>query len=771
MNDLANALLEHLLSAPSDDQRRQMLEDFGEGWPELIPVWGQQAWQASRRGDHGRALAIQALLIGIFTAAQVYPALAAAWGNHGHLLHAAGQDEAARQSWQRAIELYGQPPSDPAGCADASLNIGASFLACGDYEAALAWLSMAVAGHAHLPPSLAAGFAHSRLGDAQYYLARWDAAIDSYQQAAQVFLDAGQATFAADRWGDVGSTQMAAGRPADAVTALQRAVDIAEASGDAGCLSRALERLAYTQFHGLQAAEDALDAARRATRAAQSDDDRLSAHTLAATLCEGVARWEEAGQHYAAAHEIAQRLGSPLAIASSLEGQAKVSARRSDYAAARQAYLQALDYYQAAPELADVRGSANPPVRLHNELGQLAWEWGRPEEALQHYHEALARSEVGEDWEWAASTASALGSLHALLLHQPGEARRYYELAAGYYQRLETPTAHIKAARQRGDLALDDGDATQALGWYQRAAALARQAGDRLAQADIARAMAVAHASTDDPAAAGRSYLKAIRLYRGLGLPLQLAQAYVDLGQLLAHHDQHAAAVRWQRRAAREYRALGDGVGEGMALVGLGLSLFALQHYRGVVRVLRRAAVAADQPNGLDHLAMAYLGQGAAYDRLGRPDQALARYRLAAQVLERQAAGWWLPELELSLFGRRESLYGRIVALSVQLGETEIALEAVETQRSRAFLSQLGLSAPLAPRGASPSQIEQEQHSLARLRVLLAQQPSAARTAQEWQELNRIWADLEAIWRDMDPEYASMRQGKPLSVEEIRRLL
>jgi hypothetical protein len=53
----------------------------------------------------------------------------------------------------------------------------------------------------------------------------------------------------------------------------------------------------------------------------------------------------------------------------------------------------------------------------------------------------------------------------------------------------------------------------------------------------------------------------------------------------------------------------------------------------------------------------------------------------------------------------------------------------------------------------------------------LAQQPSAARTAQEWQELNRIWADLESIWRDLDPEYASLRQGKPLSVEEIRRLL
>ncbi len=243
------------------------------------------------------------------------------------------------------------------------------------------------------------------------------------------------------------------------------------------------------------------------------------------------------------------------------------------------------------------------------------------------------------------------------------------------------------------------------------------------------------------------------------------------MGQLAAQQGEHARAVRWQRRAAGQYRALGDGVGEGMALVGVGLSLLALERYRGSVRVLRRAAVAADQPNGQDHLAMAYLGQGAAYDRMGRPDQALAHYRLAAQVLERQAAGWWLPELELSLFGRRESLYGRIVALSVQLGKTDVALETVEAQRSRAFLSQLGLSTPLAPHGASPGQIEREQRSLARLRVLLAQQPSAARTAQEWQELNRIWADLETIWRDMDPEYVSLRQGKPLSVEEIRRLL
>ncbi|MCX8004293.1 MAG: hypothetical protein N2688_04955 [Burkholderiaceae bacterium] len=72
-------------------------------------------------------------------------------------------------------------------------------------------------------------------------------------------------------------------------------------------------------------------------------------------------------------------------------------------------------------------------VRVSGELGQLAWQWGRPEQALQHYMAALQAAETAGLWAWAGDMARAIGNLYAYALNLPAEARACYRRAAAAY--------------------------------------------------------------------------------------------------------------------------------------------------------------------------------------------------------------------------------------------------------------------------------------------------------------------------------------------------
>lgn len=163
-------LLEQVLAEPSEDGRRRLLEGHNNELPALLSQWSQLAWEASRAGDHEQALAIQELLLFIFSMVGHRDLLAPAWGNYGHLLLVAERPDTARQSWQHALELYGQPPPNLAGRADMAINLGTSYWQASDFATAMSWLQSAIVDYEQLPHSLSTGFAYTRLGDSQQAL-------------------------------------------------------------------------------------------------------------------------------------------------------------------------------------------------------------------------------------------------------------------------------------------------------------------------------------------------------------------------------------------------------------------------------------------------------------------------------------------------------------------------------------------------------------------------------------------------------------------------
>jgi tetratricopeptide (TPR) repeat protein len=605
------------------------------------------------------------------------------------------------------------------------------------------------------------------------------AAIEAYRQSGAIFAGLGQLALAAARLADVGQVQLATGEPEAALRTLAEAVAAAEASGDAACLFHVLEQLAHAQAvtgqgrTAVRPYEAALATALRACALAESADDptlraeAAGAHVLAGQMCQPLARWDEAVAHYERAATLAEQVGDRYTAATCAEGLAEVYGRGGRYEAAQAALERALAFYAAEPKLV---ASA---VRVRGEMGRLAWDWGRPEQALAHYTAALCLAEESKQPAWAGAIARDIGNLYAYALGLPQEAQTYYRRAAASYMASADLEGRIEGQRQAGDLALAAGDADTAVQHYAAARRHAQRGGDRLAVAQCESALAAAHAARGDQQAALRHGRAAVRLYRRLGLPPQLGQAEMDLGGLLAQFGQMTSASCAYRRAVRTYLAADDRGGAALALVSLALTCFGQARYAAAGRALRQALKLA-QTESLENfntVHTAHLGLGAIAERTGHPRAALRHYRAALALAERYRAAMLHPQFRLAFLAGRQNLYGRAAVLAARQGQATAALDHVEASRSRTFMDLLALTA--LPRPAvrvASALLAEEARWLARLRGLLTQKPGDV--PDYWRQVQVAWEHLEQLWADLgDPEYAALRQGRPASFADVRACL
>ncbi|MEJ5199174.1 MAG: hypothetical protein WHX53_09640, partial [Anaerolineae bacterium] len=326
---------------------------------------------------------------------------------------------------------------------------------------------------------------------------------------------------------------------------------------------------------------------------------------------------------------------------------------------------------------------------------------------------------------------------------------------------------------QAGDLALAAGDAVAAIASYAVARRQARGAGDRLAMARCASALANAYAALGNEQAALRHAHAARRIYRDLNLPAQLGQSELDLGGLLARFGRAERAVRAYRRAVRIYEASGDAAGAGMALVAAALADFERARYAAAGRALRRA-LALTKIESLENFSTvhtAHLGLGAIAERTGHPGIALRHYRAALALAERYRAAMLHPQFRLAFGSTRQNLYARAVVLAARQQQATAAWEHMEASRSRTFVDLLALTPlPQPADRVPPAALAEESRWLGRLRGLLTQKPG--HDPDYWQQLQEAWEHLEQLWASLaDTEYAAMRQGRPATFAAIRHCL
>jgi tetratricopeptide (TPR) repeat protein len=156
---------------------------------------------------------------------------------------------------------------------------------------------------------------------------------------------------------------------------------------------------------------------------------------------------------------------------------------------------------------------------------------------------------------------------------------------AGQHSLVVALTASLAA------LLRQDGPWADALARHSAAIETARQAGDKLGEANARCDLADIRYLTGDYPGAAEVQREALEIYRGLGDELGLANALTDLGIVHEHRGQYSDAVRALDEALEIYRVRGDRLGQAQALSNLAVVREHLNQFIAAAEALDKAQV------------------------------------------------------------------------------------------------------------------------------------------------------------------------------------
>jgi tetratricopeptide (TPR) repeat protein len=244
------------------------------------------------------------------------------------------------------------------------------------------------------------------------------------------------------------------------------------------------------------------------------------------------------------------------------ENLGDIALDRSDHAAARDAYQQALSLFR---QVGDVRGEANCIFSL----GDIARARSDHAAARDAYQQALPLyRQVGQ----VLGEANCIFSLGDIALERSDHdaARDAYQQALPLFHQVGQVLGEANCIKRLGDIALERSDHDAARDAYQQALPLYRQVGSVLGEANCIRRLGEIALERSDHAAAHDAYRQALPLYRQVGDVLGEANCIQSLGDIgLARFD-HAAARDAYRQALPLYRQVGDVLGEANCIQRLG---------------------------------------------------------------------------------------------------------------------------------------------------------------------------------------------------------
>jgi CHAT domain-containing protein/tetratricopeptide (TPR) repeat protein len=210
---------------------------------------------------------------------------------------------------------------------------------------------------------------------------------------------------------------------------------------------------------------------------------------------------------------------------------------------------------------------------------------------------------------------------------------------------VEDTTAALRLARQLGDrraearalslmagarLAQDDHE--PAMESLEQALALQRSLGDRAGEAGTLRTMGWAHSYTGEPRKHVALARHVLELSRELGDPVLEAWAHMDLGGAHANASDFQASVDSFRQALAMWRASGDRAREAITLQNLGAQYGSLGDDARALAAYEEALANIVAGGHRESEAVTYLSMGMAHARLERPEKALELYGRALPI-------------------------------------------------------------------------------------------------------------------------------------------
>lgn len=171
--------------------------------------------------------------------------------------------------------------------------------------------------------------------------------------------------------------------------------------------------------------------------------------------------------------------------------------------------------------------------------------------------------------------------------------------------------------------------------------------------------------------------------------------------------------------------------------------------------------------------------RASAYAALADGTHALDDYHRGAEIIETLRNGLTESEYKFGFASKSKNrVYHWLVLIAQQHFKQAIeAWQWAERAKGRAFLDQLGNCVAIAPRCASPEWIRHERallSELTRTEIHLRQARSDDERRRSLADIHSVRSKIEELLKKIEPEdlaYIDLRQGKPISFQQLKQLL
>ena len=236
---------------------------------------------------------------------------------------------------------------------------------------------------------------------------------------------------------------------------------------------------------------------------------------------------------------------------------------------AEQLYLQVLAYLQGQPETEEVRGDLS--VSYH-QLGMLALDRRRLDEADDWYRKSLAIKEKLNDRRGTARTCAQLGTT-AQLRGQLDEADDWYGKSLAVWEELRDRSPLATLYHQLGINAQLRERLGEAEAWYRKSLAISEEFGERPVMARTCNQLGRAAQADGRLGEAQDWYRRSLAVHEDLGNRHDMAVMYLQLGVVATIDGRLPAARDWYRRSLAISEELGERAEEARSCFALGVAI------------------------------------------------------------------------------------------------------------------------------------------------------------------------------------------------------
>lgn len=264
------------------------------------------------------------------------------------------------------------------------------------------------------------------------------------------------------------------------------------------------------------------------------------------------------------------------------------------------------------------------------------------------------------------------------------QALNNYQQALSIARQIKSPTIEMQALGNLGNVYETLGDYDNAITTYEQSINLARQLKSERVEAITLGNLGAVYTNLANYDKALTIFQQSLKISKKLANPSLQTSILINLGTTYHSQNQVENARSYYQQALALAKTTNDKRREAEALANLGLVYVDLRNYPTAIKYYEQSLVIAYKINDPALLGSAFNNLGHALFRAGKLNDAEQKVRAAINIFDNLRPGL-TDTYKVSIFDTQLFSYSLLQQILVAANKTELALEASEKGRARAF--------------------------------------------------------------------------------------